>query len=84
MKLEAVGIAELDFGKWCTSAWIVNDIFYSTPNVSMSFRVIVGSELRRRFIQACVGRCENDQLAKSLVGLSEEVGILNMDPRPFL
>ena len=61
MKLEAVGVAELDFGKWCTSARIMNNIFYCTPNVSMSFRIIIGSELRRRFVQACVGRCKDGQ-----------------------
>lgn len=33
---------------------IVDDLFYDTPNVAISFSVVERSELCRRFVQMCV------------------------------
>ena len=43
-ELEVVWIAEGDFGEWCASTWIVDDLLYDTADVAMSLSVVVCSE----------------------------------------
>ena len=57
MELEAVGIAEGDFGQRCTAARIVDYVFDDTSNVAVLLCKVEGSELRRSLVQASVGRC---------------------------
>jgi hypothetical protein len=53
VQLEAVGIAELDFGQRCAAAWIVDDVFDDAANVSVALGVVVGAELGWVLVQTC-------------------------------
>jgi hypothetical protein len=52
MELESVWVAKDDLGKWCTTSWVVNDIFYDATNVSMTLSIIEVSELSWSLSQA--------------------------------
>ncbi len=65
MELEAVGVAELDFGQWCTSSRVVDYVFNNTSNVAVLLSIIKSSKLRGSLVQASVGRCLR-MLASSL------------------
>ena len=56
MEFESVRIAEADFGKWRSSAGIVDNVFHYTADIAMSFREIEGSESGRGLVEASVGR----------------------------
>ena len=52
VQLVSVWIAELDFGEWCATAWVMDDVLDHTADVAMAFCVVVGSELGWRFVES--------------------------------
>ena len=52
MQLVSVWIAELDFGEWCATTWVMDDVLDYTADVAMAFCVVVGSELGWRFVES--------------------------------
>lgn len=70
MEFEAVGVTELNFGQWCASAGIVNDVFHYTSKVTVLFCEVECSELRWSLIQASVGRWSCILGASPFCGLS--------------
>ena len=55
MKFEAVGVTELHFGQWCTSAGIVDYVCNDASNITMLFCEVESTELRRSLVQASMG-----------------------------
>ena len=63
----------------------MDDVFYNSTDVAMSLRVIECSELRRRFIQTSMGRCDKKSASSCVPSFGIDfLDVLNMDPRPFL
>jgi len=58
----AVWVTEDDSSEWGTAARIVDDFFYDSPNVAVSFSVVERSELGRVLVEMCV-RLENGMRA---------------------
>lgn len=52
MQLEAVGVAEDDFGERCAAAGIVYDVLDDATDVAMALCVVVGSEFGGRFVES--------------------------------
>lgn len=55
MQLVSVRVAEGHAGKWCATAWVVNDVLDDTANVSVSLGIIYGSELGWVLVESLVG-----------------------------
>jgi hypothetical protein len=52
VELVAVGIAEGDFGEWCATTWVVDDLLHYTTDIAMTLGEIVGAELRGCFVES--------------------------------
>lgn len=63
LELEAVRVAENDFGKGGTASRVVDDLLDDTAGVSVAFRIIEGSELSR------VLEANRQHAAKCWIGL---------------
>jgi len=66
VELEAVWISKLNLGQRSSSSWVMNDLLDYTSDVTMSLRIIEGTELRRRLVESCVGR-ENRSATFTLI-----------------
>jgi len=58
----AVWVTENDSGEGCTTARVVDDFFYDSTDVAVSFSVVERSELGRVLVEMCV-RLENGMRA---------------------
>jgi hypothetical protein len=55
VQLISVWVAEGHSGKWCATAWVVDDVLDDTSNVSVSLGIVYGSELGWVLVEPLVG-----------------------------